>query len=212
MDKQFWHQRWESNRIGFHNYSVNPALETHYTALKLPGQSSVFLPLCGKTLDIKWLLDKGHRVVGVELSECAITQLFDELGVEPHIAEFGEFKHYTATNLDIFVGDIFDLNAEMLDVIDAVYDRAALVALPDTMRKRYTAHLVDITNAAPQLLVTFEYDQQLMEGPPFSVSSEEVNVHYEDIYTLRLLENHDIEGGLKGVCPAQKHVWYIAKQ
>lgn len=211
LDRQFWHHRWESNRIGFHNHTVNPALEAHVDALSLVEGNRVFLPLCGKTLDISWLLAHGIRVAGVELSELAVQQLFSELGVDPVTSTNGLLKHYQAHNVDIFVGDIFDLNAGIAGTIDAIYDRAALVALPVDMRHRYTAHLVEVTQAAPQLLVTFTYDQMLMEGPPFSVDMGEVHTHYKGKYALKLLADTEVPGGLKGVCPAQEQVWHLRR-
>ena len=209
MDRKFWLERWESNRIGFHNYSVNPALEAHFEALSLTRSNRVFLPLCGKTLDISWLLSQEFRVVGVELSEMAIRQLFSELGIVPEVSNVGGAKHFQADSLDIFVGDFFALDAHMLGPVDAVYDRAALVALPDDMRRVYTAHLVQVTHNARQLLVSFSYDQALMEGPPFSVDSNEVHMHYRDLYSVTLLADHEVPGGLKGMCPVQEQVWLL---
>ena len=209
MDTVFWLQRWEKNNIAFHKSEANPALIKYFEALSLGKGSRVFLPLCGKTLDIAWLLSNGYRVAGAELIEMAIEQLFVELGVEPQILETGDVKHYSATNIDIFVGDIFDVPGKTLGPVDAVYDRAALVALPKEIRDRYTAHLMEITDTAPQLLVSYEYDQSLMDGPPFSISREEVNQHYQASYELTCLVSKDIPGGLKGKCAAQETVWLL---
>jgi thiopurine S-methyltransferase len=187
MDDNFWIQRWETNNIAFHQSEANPLLIDNFKELALPKGSRVFLPLCGKTLDIAWLLSKGYRVAGAELSEIAIEQLFMELGVVPQILEVGQLKHYSATNIDIFVGNIFYLSDKIIGTVDAIYDRAALVALPEEMRHRYTTHLMEITNKAPQLLICFEYDQALMEGPPFSISNEEIYQNYKDSYDLTFI-------------------------
>ena len=209
MDKSFWLQKWEKNTIAFHRSEANPLLVNHFDKLVLAKGSRVLVPLCGKTLDIGWLLSKGYRVVGAELADMAIEQLFMELGVEPAILEMGDVKHYSATGIDIFVGNIFDMSSKMLGAVDAVYDRAALVALPKAMRNRYTAHLTEVTDKAPQLLVTYEYDQSLMEGPPFSISREEVNQHYGHSYGLNLLVSAAVPGGLKGKCAAKETVWLL---
>ncbi|NET55698.1 MAG: thiopurine S-methyltransferase [Symploca sp. SIO2E6] len=209
MDASFWLQKWQNNDIGFHKSEANPVLVKYFPELKKVKDNRVFVPLCGKTLDIAWLLAHGYRVVGAELIEMAIEQLFTELGVEPTISGIGDIKHYSAKKIDIFVGDIFDLSGEMLGRVDAIYDRAALVALPEAMRDRYTVHLREITEQAPQLLVTFEYDQNLMTGPPFSISNEEVNRHYRDSYDLTLLASTDIPGGFKGKYAAEQHVWLL---
>ena len=209
MDASFWLQRWNNNDIGFHRSDANPVLDTYFKELSLTKSSRVFVPLCGKTLDIAWLLSNGYRVAGVELVEMAIEQLFTELRVEPKISETGEVKHYSAKNIDIFVGNIFDVSSKMLGRVDAVYDRAALVALPEDMRNRYTTHLMEITDKAPQLLVSYEYDQNVMAGPPFSVSNEEVNQHYRDRYDLTLIKSTNVPGGLKGKCAANENVWLL---
>ena len=209
MDASFWHQRWGTNDIAFHERAANPLLVKYFKGLSLVRGSRVFIPLCGKTLDIGWLLSNGYGVAGAELSEIAVKQLFSELGVEPEISEVGKVKRYSATNIDIFVGDIFHLSSGILGSVDAVYDRAALVALPREMRNRYAAHLKELTGKAPQLLICYEYDQALMEGPPFSIRNEEVKQHYRGSYALTLLESADVSGGLKGKCAAKENVWLL---
>jgi thiopurine S-methyltransferase (Se/Te detoxification family) len=175
VDTNFWHQRWERNEIAFHQHEANPLLVKYFDVLSLSKGSRVFLPLCGKTLDIHWLLSNGYRVVGSELSEVAVKQLFSELAIEPKITAIDDIRRHSADNIDIFVGDIFDLSRSVLARVDAIYDRAALVALPEAMRGRYAAHLIKITDRAPQLLISYDYDQSLVDGPPFSVSNEEVS-------------------------------------
>lgn len=209
MDPSFWHQRWAKNEIGFHESKINPLLIKHFNQLSLAKGRRVLVPLCGKTLDIGWLLAHGYRVAGVELSQLAVEQLFMELGVQPEISAVGEVEQWSANHLDIFVGDIFALSRQLLGAVDAIYDRAALVALPADMRNRYVAHLMKITGKAPQLMICCEYDQSLMEGPPFSVSGEEVQRHYSGNYNMALISSADVPGGLKGKCPAKENVWLL---
>jgi thiopurine S-methyltransferase len=211
VNSSFWLQKWEKNEIAFHKDEANPLLVKYFSELSLLRGRRVFVPLCGKTLDIGWLLSEGYRVTGAELAEIAVEQLFAELGVAPNISRVGEISLYSAKDLDIFVGDIFDISANILGSVDAIYDRAALVALPEEIRTRYTAHLMEITHEAPQLLVTFEYDQTVMEGPPFSISKEEVNQYYGDRYAVSLLSSTDVSGGLKGICAAKENVWLLKK-
>ncbi|HTR43763.1 MAG TPA: thiopurine S-methyltransferase [Pseudomonadales bacterium] len=212
MDAQFWHQRWEENKTHFHQSETNPLLKEYFNRLSVSKGGRVFLPLCGKTLDIPWLLSQGHRVAGAELSKIAIGQLFESLGVKPEIISLGKLDRYSVANLDIFVGDIFDLSTKMLGPVDAIYDRAALVALPPKMREQYSGHLMEITNKAPQLLISFEYDQSLMEGPPFSVNGDEVKRHYAASYQVSLLASKDVPGGIRGVCPAKENAWLLAHE
>jgi thiopurine S-methyltransferase len=209
MEADFWHSRWENMQIGFHEGAVNRMLAAHLGVLALAPHARIFLPLCGKTRDIAWLLAQGYRVAGAELSEIAVRQLFEELGVTPEVTSHETLKRYAATGLDIFVGNMFDLTDDLLGPVDAVYDRAALVALPEGMRGQYTAHLARITGQAPQLLVTFEYDQSVMAGPPFSLSEAEVRAHYGNRYNVTLLAESEVPGGLKGICPAREKALHL---
>lgn len=211
MDENFWHRKWERNDIAFHQREANPLLAIYFRNLALPAGSRVFLPLCGKTLDIHWLLSQGYRVAGAELSGIAVEQLFADLGAQPSMTAIGEVSRYSSTNIDIFVGDIFDLSRGVLGHIDAIYDRAALVALPAPLQARYAAHLIEITDRAPQLLITYDYDQSLVEGPPFAVSHDEVGRHYRQSYDLQRLASADVKGGLKGKWPAAEHVWLLRR-
>ena len=211
MDAGFWLNRWQTNQTGWHERTVNPLLTTHFPSLNVPPGGRVFVPLCGKSLDLGWLLSRGYAVAGAELSELAVTQFFAELGMEPEISEVGTLRRFRGEQIDIFVGDIFDLTREILGPVDAVYDRAALVALPETIRPRYTAHLKAITGMAPQLVIGYEYDQTIVAGPPFSVTPDELRQHYGEDYTLKLLARVDVPGGLKGKCPATEHIWRLTR-
>ena len=208
MDRDFWLNRWETNDIPFHEGEANAFLVRYFATLPLPPAARVFVPLCGKTRDIAWLLAQGLRVVGAELIELAITDLFAELRLKPDISTIGALQRYSAAGIEIFVGDIFDLTRDVLGDVDAVHDRAALVALPPDLRARYAAHLIQITGAAPQLLNCFEYDQNLMRGPPFSVEADEVARLYGAAYQVTLLERVVVKGGLRGQ-EAQNAVWVL---
>ena len=212
MDASFWHNRWQTNQTGWHERAVNPLLITHFPSLHVPPGGRVFVPLCGKSLDLGWLLSQGYAVAGAELSELAVTQLFAELEMEPTISEVGKHKHFRGERINIFVGDFFALSQEALGPVDAVYDRAALVALPEAIRVQYTTHLKFLTASAPQLVIGYEYDQTVVPGPPFSVTPDELHRHYSDSYTLTPLARLDVPGGLKGKCPAMEHVWKLQKR
>jgi thiopurine S-methyltransferase len=209
MDAPFWHDRWQRNQIGFHEPTVNPLLVAHLEHLSLPAGSRLFVPLCGKTLDIHWLLSRGYRIAGAELSEIAVQQLFADLGLKPHTVDLGNVTRYSASGLDIFLGDIFNLARSELGEVDAVYDRAALIALPEQLRTRYAQRLAQITDRAPQLLICVNYEQHLIAGPPFSIDGAEVARLYQGSYDLTALGSADIVGGLKGKCAATEDVWLL---
>jgi thiopurine S-methyltransferase len=212
MEASFWHQRWERNQIAFHGHVPNPLLVANFKLLSLPKGARVFVPLCGKSLDVHWILSNDYRVAGAELSEIAIKQLFAELHLKPTITAMGKVSRWSANDIDIFVGDIFDLTRNDLGRVEAIYDRAALVAFPEGMRSHYAAHLMDITDRGPQLLICFEYDQRRADGPPFSVGAEEVARHYQASYDRKLLATADVAGGLRGQCPATETVWLLKRR
>lgn len=209
MDKQFWQDRWTKNQIAFHNPEAHPLLVRHFDAVVSKKAPHVFVPLCGKSLDLVWLAEQGCTVTGAELSELAVQQFFDELGIQPHIAAAGALTRYEGNGITIYQGSVFDVTADMLGPVDLVYDRAALVALPETMREQYARHLRETTQNATQLLICYEYDQSCSDGPPFSVDEAEVRRQYAATYELTLLERSDVAGGLKGKCPATEAVWQL---
>jgi thiopurine S-methyltransferase len=208
MEADFWHSRWEAGQTAFHEGVANTLLVKYIQTLNLPKGARIFLPLCGKTHDIAWLLAQGFHVLGAELSAIAIDQLFDALDITPTHRQLGSITHLSADHIDIFVGDIFDLTAPMLEPVAAVYDRAALVALPTQMRDKYAAHLAEITATAPQLLLTFQYDQSALNGPPFSIPEDMVRALYDKQYNLAKLTRETVNGGMKGH-PATEEVWHL---
>lgn len=209
MEPSFWHSKWEKGEIGFHESDGNVHLKMFWDTLELEPGHTVFVPLCGKTRDIAWMLDKEISVVGVELNQSAIEQLFVELNLEPHIAHDERWIRYSAPNLTVYVGDFFNLSAKQIGPVNATYDRAALVALPELMQRDYSKHMVEITRNAPQLVIAFEYDQSVMDGPPFSISAAMFEDYYQPYYQLTLLEKSDIPLGLKGKMDIINYVWLL---
>lgn len=212
MNPEFWHDRWTQREIGFNQSKPNPLLVKHFHSLNIRKGKRVFVPLTGKTIDVAWLLSQGFSVVGVELSETAVQELFEELSVNPKVTEIKDFKIYSADSIYIFVGDFFKLTIKLIGDIDAVYDRAALVALPEEMRKEYSSRLLEITKEAPQLLIVFEFDEKIASGPPFSITEKEIHQHYGTSYFVHLLENVDMPGGLKGQVKASENVWLLGSK
>ncbi|HGA2317461.1 TPA: thiopurine S-methyltransferase [Pseudomonas putida] len=174
MEPAFWQQRWADNQIGFHQSQVNPYLQQYWPQLQLAPGSRVLVPLCGKSLDLAWLAGQGHRVLGVELSRRAVEAFFREHGLQPQVTQQGAFEVWRDGDVELWCGDFFALRAE--DVADcvALYDRAALIALPPQMRAHYMALLSQALPTGAGLLVTLDYQQELLAGPPFSVADDEV--------------------------------------
>ena len=151
MEADFWHHRWETNRIGFHEGRVNTLLARHGEELPITPEATIFVPLCGRAVDMLWLREQGPKVVGAELSERAVREFFEMAEMTPDITKLGSLTAYEAEGIRLFAGDIFDLTPNILGSVDATYDRAALVALPEPMRSRYATHMVDLTQSATAL-------------------------------------------------------------
>ncbi len=178
MDRDFWQRRWSRGQIGFHQEQVNSHLLHHADRL-FPVGAPVFLPLCGKSLDLAWLAARGNPVIGVEFNELAVRQYFSEQELRPDRVTVGQFESFSSRRQQILLGDFFNLTSAQLADCHRVFDRAALVALDVSSRRRYVAHLLRILPRPLEiLLVTFEYRQEQMSGPPFAVMEEEVRKLY----------------------------------
>jgi thiopurine S-methyltransferase len=218
MHATFWQERWARSQIGFHQEKVNGYLRRHWSALGVMNDATVLVPLCGKSLDLAWLAQQGHRVIGVELAERAVQDFFTERDVQPQISQQGAFKVYEADRLRILCGDFFALSRDDVADCQAFYDRAALIALPPEMRERYVAHMQAVLPAASQgLLVTLVYDQQRMDGPPFSVEDAEVERHFASGWTLRMVEEKDVLTGNprfsdSGLAKVEEHVFHLTRR
>ncbi|MCE6976069.1 thiopurine S-methyltransferase [Pseudomonas frederiksbergensis] len=195
MQPEFWHKRWASNQIGFHLPEVNPYLQRFWPALGLEEGARVLVPLCGKSLDLLWLAHQGHEVLGIELSEKAVEDFFNEHQFDPDVSEQGPFKVYRAGSIELWCGDFFELTAGDVADCSGLYDRAALIALPPAMREQYAAHLIRILpKDSLGLLITLDYDQAQMDGPPFAVLDDEVQRLFGATWELKTLEDQDVLG------------------
>ncbi|HKJ77260.1 MAG TPA: thiopurine S-methyltransferase [Gammaproteobacteria bacterium] len=202
MKADFWHARWEAGEIGWHRDEVNTHLEVQWPRLGAPAGTPVFVPLCGKSVDLCWLRSAGHPVVGVEVSPRAVADFYREQGLEPQVENRDGLERWEADGVVIWCADFFDLTPAHLGAVGAVYDRASLVALPPVMRERYAAHMKALLPPAARiLLLTLDYPQGQMDGPPFSVSGEEVTRLYGDAYAVETLYEEDAlpdHPGLRG--------------
>jgi len=193
MEIPFWHDRWQRNEIAFHQAEFNSHLQDFWPSLGLKTGARVFVPLCGKSRDLLWLRAQGHTVLGVEISPIAVRDFFKENNLSPRIARQSPFEVREVDGLTIACGDFFALTSEWLADVQAVFDRASLIALPPAMRVRYVAHMVGILPpGAITLLVTLEYPNQSMEGPPFSVEEPEVRTLYEKYFAVTSLLRKDV--------------------
>jgi thiopurine S-methyltransferase len=193
LQPEFWHDRWRTGQIGFHQSAVDRNLRQYWPDLGLASSSRVFVPLCGKSLDLLWLCDRGHSVAGVELSAVALESFCMEHGVPAKRRTLDGFDVYEAAKLQLFRGDFFALTPELLGPIPAVYDRAALISLTTELRATYVQHITELTNPGTQtLLIVLEYPQEQMKGPPVSLGPGEVERLYARHHEIRALSRQDV--------------------
>ena len=238
MNPEFWHKRWQEKRIGFNQSAVNPLLTEYIDHLDLAAGSRIFVPLCGKSIDMVWLAAQGYDVVGVELVETAVQEFFAEQNIQPTVSQHAEnpdIKCYqgkltneilgqpSAQTITLWVADIFALTSTDIDTIDAIYDKAALIALPSDMRTKYSEQIrqlsvnvdkvehIDSYNdkAAPQLLITLEYDQSKKDGPPFSINSEQLQQYYGSHHQLFKLASEPSSIGSMPDLEVTEQVWLL---
>jgi thiopurine S-methyltransferase len=193
VQPDFWHKRWRTGQIGFHQSAVDRYLEQFWGDLALEDHSPTFVPLCGKSLDLLWLRNRGHRVTGVELSPVALETFCMEHGIPARRRVRDDFEVYDSVGLSLLCGDFFSLTQERLGGVCAVYDRAALISWTPELRAAYVQHMTSLTSPGAQtLLVTIEYPQAQMTGPPFSVGADDVDRLYGPNHAIRNLSRTDV--------------------
>ena len=192
MDRDFWEQRWQQRDIGFHQPHVHEQLKKLWPPLNLPRGSAVFVPMAGKSRDMIWLATQGHRIIGVELSDIAVREFFTEGRQTPARTSVVNFEISSAGPFSLYCGDFFDMRAEALSDVAAVYDRAALIALPATLRKRYAETLARILpRDAIIFLIGLDYPEHEISGPPFSVARQEIEQLFGETFDVAVLEARD---------------------
>ena len=220
MNPEFWHKRWQEKRIGFNQSAVNPLLTEYIDHLDLAVGSRIFVPLCGKSIDMVWLAAQGYDVVGVELVETAVQAFFAEQNIQPIVSQHVEkpdIKCYQGQLVDgdeqrtitLWAADIFALTSTDLGTIDAIYDKAALIALPADMRPDYSEQIRKVSDNAPQLLITLNYDQSKKDGPPFSINHEQVQQYYGSHYQICKLASEPSSIGSAPNLKVTEHIWLL---
>ena len=219
MNPEFWQTRWQEKRIGFNQSDVNPLLIKYFSELNLPVGSRIFVPLCGKSIDMVWLAHQGFDVVGIELVESAAQEFFIEQATSYTVIEHSkqtDIKCYqgeiAGRTIDLWVADIFTLSADDIGHVDAVYDRAALIAMPAELRPQYSEKIRTLSCNASQLLLTLNYDQNERAGPPFSISQEQVQQYYGNDYQMNKLEEEPSTLNAAPEMAVTEPVWLLSQK
>jgi thiopurine S-methyltransferase len=193
VEAEFWLERWRNAQTGFHQATPDKRLQAYWPALHLPANSRVFVPLCGKSLDLLWLKDQGHTIAGVELSPIALESFCMENGIAARRRILIDFDIYETEGLALLRGDFFRLTKSLLGNVSAVYDRAALISWAPPLRAAYVSHLASLIDPGTQmLLISVEYPEADMSGPPFPLTRETIDELYAPYFSIELLGRHDI--------------------
>lgn len=191
MESGFWHKCWEKNALGFHQHEVHPFLTKYFPALLKEGDHHVFVPLCGKSLDMVHLA-KHMNVTGNELSAIACQDFFLENDVDFKQNDFDGFTQYSFENITLLEGDFFFLTSKHLTSLHWIYDRAALIALPEAMQEQYVRHLKTFLSVNTRLfLVTVEFPKAQLEGPPFPITASRVEQLFDGC-AIELIDSHEL--------------------
>ncbi len=209
MDPSFWHERWVDGRIGFHRPDVNPQLAGWWPSLGLAPGSRVLVPLCGKSRDLAWLASQGHDVVGVELSGIACAAFFEESGLTPAVHTRQDHVVWSVPGVALWQGDFFQFEDGLFD---AVFDRAATIALPPRLRAPYAAQLARMVRPGGRgLLVSLDYPQHEKDGPPFAVPADEVERLYAPAFALEALPLVPDAAPELPVSRVNEHLWRLTR-
>lgn len=213
MDAKFWISAWDEGRTGFHRGAFNERLLDNFPALNPQKGQSILVPLCGKTKDLLWLHSLGLKIHGIELYAKAVEEFFTDNHLPVTKGQDENFANYSYENILLSAGDFFKLSDK--NTYDFIYDRAALVALPETMRKDYAQVIKrSLKKGGKCLLVVYEYDQAQMSGPPFSISENEVQSLYADQFSIKLVDtvSPDREGPKFSSLESLKEKVYILEK
>ena len=208
-----WHERWMSQQTGWHRAVYNDLLLKHWPSIHAPPSSHVLVPLCGKTLDMEWLAQQGHEVTGLELVRRPVEAFFEQRGLMPEKDDLGDVVRYSASPFVLVQGDMFKVQPEHVQA-DAWYDRAAMVALPPSMRPAYVRHLQLLTKSgAVGLLISFSYPENELQGPPYSLSDDEVENLFSHHFELECLERINLEDERdRGLSSSHSSVYKITRR
>lgn len=194
MTRQYWLDKWQLNDIKFNQDDVNVYLQQYYSKLNLCKSDRIFVPLSGKSIDMLWLLQKGHPIVGVEFSPIACKSFFEENNLPYQVKTLGSFSIYYNDAITIYCGDFFELTPDLIGSIKAVYDRGGFIALPPNMRDQYVEHLLTLIPEGGKIILnTIEYDQEQIDGPPYSAPFDHIKQLYGSHFHIDQLEHKPYE-------------------
>ncbi len=218
MEHEFWYGAWAKERQGWNQASANVHLRCYWEQfVGEKEKEKVFVPLCGQSIDMLWLNEAGHATVGVELDQNAVKRFYEQNQLNHSISQTGNLRTYTSNSLVIHTGDYFQLLPLHLMGASLVYDRAALIALPHSMRQRYVDKLALLLETGSKiLLISMVYDESEMSGPPFSVREEEIMKLFEygfEVEKVASSSDHTLLGGLakRGLSALTENVYFITR-
>lgn len=212
MKNDDWLKKWETGDTRFHQTKVHPELLKNAERF---AEGTILVPLSGKSLDMLFLASRNHKVIGAELSELACRSFFEENDIQYTLQKINDFLIFESEKITLYCGDFFNLPDKVWSEISGIYDRAALIALPPEIRIRYADFIKQNARKGTQiLLITIEYPDQTIQGPPFSVPFAEISESYKqfDIKSLNFYGPDDMKSHptFKEV-PVRECVYWLTK-
>lgn len=214
-DYKFWNARWETSQIGFHQSAPHKSLMKYSNVFK--GHQNIFVPLCGKSLDMIFLREQGHEVIGVEFSEIAVLDFIKENNLSMTKKVLSHFNLYQGEGLTIYQGDLFNLSSVELKGVSAIYDRASMVAFSFSERLRYSQFLIQQATDLEIILSPLLDYGDLAEGqPPFSVTEKELLALYGESFKLEELSREEVPARdtlkARGAAYEREVTWLFSKR
>lgn len=205
-----WLDRWREGRIGFHRSDTHPALVRHWPLLGVRPGTKVLVPLCGKSLDMRWLARHDHPVLGIEFAEEAIEQFVTEGTGNVSRYQQGPFAICRQGSVELWCGDFFHFHIDQAAEIGAFYDRAALIALPPATRQRYAFHLAQLLLPGSRgLLISLSRAPgDEAAGPPFHVPAEEIH----ELFAPNFLVTHLEDGEPESESGFRESIWALVRR
>ncbi len=193
MEKEYWINKWHSNDIAFHEQNITPDLISHIKQLKLKEDDCIFVPLCGKTKDMLWLVHQGFYVIGVEISDIACHDFFSESQITPRIVHTDKYKKYESERITLFCADFFDLKQSDFPPVKAIYDCKALIALPPCHREKYLTQILNCFGSDINILLLTREGDKTVKPPPYPISDKEIKLLYSEYFNIQQIEYNEIK-------------------
>lgn len=178
MTVGMWKECWNTPNVEFHNPQLNELfVKYHQRMLTRPGMR-IFVPLCGKAVEMKWLVDHGHKVVGLEAAPVPCKAFFEENGIPYNVKEMkgihGEKYESLDHNIVIYSCDFFLFTADICGEFDGIWDSGGLNSMDVEDREAYIRRIRTLMGKGCVNLTEFVNFDKSMVDITWSMTKEEL--------------------------------------